>query len=150
MTLPTFLRCIASGLLLAAAAIGFAQPPAASAWADPTRPPGIAAAEASASAPHAAKAASAPAPAAPRLQSVQVGGSQASALVDGRIVEVGDALGAKRVAAIDTEGLTLRDANGRSERLSLISAAIDKRDGGSPRPVAALSNGQEGREGRRQ
>lgn len=136
------------GLLVALAAA--AQAPAAT-WADPTRPAGLPAADAAASAPRAAaRAASAPAPAAPRLQSVQIGASgSASALVDGRIVQVGDTLGALRVAAIDADGLTLRDAKGRSERLTLLPATIAKRDGGSLQPVAAASERLAGREGRR-
>ena len=153
MTLPTLFRSLALGLLLAAQASGHAQPPAATAWADPTRPAAALAAEGGASAPRAAKAAnaaSAVAHAAPQLQSLQVGSGQASALVDGRIVQAGDTLGTKRVVAIDADGLTLRDASGRSERMLLIPATIAKRDGDSPRPVAALSNGNESREGRRQ
>ncbi|HEV8690032.1 MAG TPA: hypothetical protein VGQ91_07045 [Ideonella sp.] len=134
-------RSLSLGLLLAAAG-GFAQPPAASAWADPTRPPAAPAAEGGASAPRAARAASAPV--APQLQSLQLGAGQASALVDGRIVQTGDALGSKRIVAIDADGLTLRDANGRSERMLLIPATIAKRDGEFPRPVAALSNGSQG------
>ena len=139
------LRLLLLGPLLTFGAIGLAQPPASSEWADPTRPPVMAAAE-GASAPRPARAASAPA--APQLQSVQVGGAAPSALVDGRIVEVGDALGAMHVVAIDTEGLTLRNAAGRTERMLLISASIAKREGASTRPVAALAGAQSA-EGRR-
>lgn len=141
-------------LTAALAATAAAQPPASSAaWADPTRPAGALAADAAASAPRAAaRAASAPTPAAPRLQSVQIGADgSASALVDGRIVQAGDALGALRVAAIDADGLTLRDAKGRSERLNLLPAAIVKlarRDGGAPQPLAAATERLAGREGR--
>ncbi|MFO1339326.1 MAG: hypothetical protein U1F53_14055 [Burkholderiaceae bacterium] len=96
---------------------------------------------------------------------MQVGPTgQTSALVDGRVLQAGDALGDARIVAIDADGLTLRDAKGRTERLLLLSQAIAKRDGGAPqpqaaapassrtspaRPVAALSNGQPGSEERR-
>jgi hypothetical protein len=73
---------------------------------------------------------------------------EASALVDGRLVQAGDMLGALRVVAIDVDGLTLRDAKGRTERLNLIHPAIVKRDGGPQRPLAALSAGRASREGR--
>jgi hypothetical protein len=135
----TALRCFVVGLLLGAFTVAFAQP-AASAWADPTRPAGALAADAGASAPRAARAAaaaSAAAPAVPQLQSLQVGANgQSTALVDGRVMQTGDALGAARIVAIDADGLTLRDAKGRTERLLLINAAIAKRDGGTPAPLA--------------
>ncbi len=136
----TALRCFVVGLLLGAFTAAFAQP-AATAWADPTRPAGALAAEGGASAPRAARpasAASAAASAVPLLQSLQVGANgQSSALVDGRVVQAGDALGASRIVAIDADGLTLRDAKGRTERMLLISAAIAKRDSGTPTPTAA-------------
>ena len=135
----TALRCFVIGLLLSAFTAAFAQP-AASAWADPTRPAGALAAEGGASAPRAARAASAAsaaAPTAPQLQSLQVGANgQSTALVDGRVVQAGDALGASRIVTIDADGLTLRDAKGRTERMLLISAAIAKRDS-TPTPMAA-------------
>lgn len=135
-----FLVCAAS--LALAPALHAGPPQAASTWADPTRPAGLPAADsgAPAGAARPARAASATAaPAAPRLQSVQVGANgQASALVDGRLLQPGDALGAARIVAIDAEGLTLRDAKGRTERLNLISTAIAKQAGGAERPVAAL------------
>ncbi|MEK8029509.1 hypothetical protein AACH06_01635 [Ideonella sp. DXS29W] len=149
-SLPTCLSVALPGLWLAlmlglAVTPGPAQAQAASAtataWADPTRPP-AAAAEAG-SAPrsaHAAGAASAPPAAAPQLQSLQVGtNGQASALVDGRFVQAGDAIGAARVITIDAEGLTLRDGQGHTQRLLLISAAIAKRDGGPAMPTTASS-----------
>lgn len=133
-----FLVCAAS---LALAPVLHAGQPQS--WADPTRPAGLAAADSGApagTAPRPARAASAAAtPAAPKLQSVQVGANgQASALVDGRLLQPGDVLGAARIVAIDAEGLTLRDAKGRTERLNLISTAIAKQAGGAERPVAAL------------
>jgi hypothetical protein len=141
--LRSFLVGLMVGALTVAVSPAHAQS-AATAWADPTRPAGVVAADAGASAPRAAKpanAASAPAPAAPRLQSVQVGADgQASALVDGRVVQAGDSVGSSRIVAIDVEGLTLRDAAGRTVRMSLISASIAKRDGGPATPMASTSN----------
>ncbi len=150
MRLPSFRFALV--LLMTATSVEAA--PAASPWADPTRPPGLVAAEGAASAPRAARpasGASTAAPAVPQLQSVQVGtDGRASALVDGRLLQAGDALGGSRVVAIDAEGLTLRDARGRTERLPLITSSIAKRDGGSERPVAVAADArQPGREGRR-
>ena len=124
------------------------------AWADPTRPAGIVAAEGAASAPRVARAAvaaSAAAPAIPQLQSIQIGSDgSATALVDGRLLQAGDTLGGSRIAAIDAQGLTLRNAQGRVERLSLISSSIAKRDGGPERPMAALTEPRPaGRQGQR-
>jgi MSHA biogenesis protein MshK len=148
------MTALMSALVLTAAA--HAQQPPAGTWADPTRPAAAQAADTGASVPRAARAAgaaSAPAPALLQLQSVQVGASgQTSALVDGRTVQLGDALGASRIVAIDADGLTLRDAKGRTERLLLIPSAIAKRDGSPERPLAALSTGthpRAGREGQR-
>jgi hypothetical protein len=145
---------VAFALIVLLSSAAFAQPPATTTWADPTRPAGALAAEGAASAPRASRpaaAASAAAPAIPQLQSVQVGTEgRATALVDGRLLQAGDALGGSRVIAIDAEGLTLRDAKGRTERLALISSSIAKRDGGLQKPVAvATETRQAGREGRR-
>jgi hypothetical protein len=139
-------------LLLATTAAQAA--PGAMTWNDPTRPAGALAADAGASAPRAprpAATASSAVPATPQLQSVQVGtDGRATALVDGRLLQAGDALGASRVIAIDADGLTLRDAKGRSERLPLISSSIAKRDGGAEKPVAvATETRQAGRQGQR-
>jgi hypothetical protein len=148
---PSFHHLALAVLLTANAADAGAG---ATAWADPTRPAGILAAEGSASAPRVARAAapaSAAAPAIPQLQSVQVGtNGSATALVDGRLLQVGDTLGGSRIVAIDAEGLTLRNAQGRNERLSLISSSIAKRDGGPERPMAALTEPRPaGRQGQR-
>lgn len=141
--LRSFLVGLVVGALTVAVSTAHAQS-AATAWADPTRPAGLVAAEASAAAPRAAKpasAGSAAAPAAPQLQSVQVGANgQASALVDGRVVQAGDSVGSARIVAIDVDGLTLRDAAGRTVRMPLITAAIAKRDGGPAVPMASASN----------
>lgn len=131
---------LAATLALLATATGAGQAQPANTWADPTRPAGTATDGTAPAAPRAARAASAPAAvaAAPQLQSVQVGShGQASALVSGRLVQPGDMLGAARIVAIDADGLTLRDAKGRTERLTLLSAAIAKQAGGPERPVAA-------------
>lgn len=137
---PCLALIAGTAVMLAAtpALAGPAQP--ATTWADPTRPAGAETSGAAPAAPRAARAASAPAvaAAAPQLQSVQLGSNgQASALVSGRLVQPGDTLGASRIVAIDADGLTLRDAKGRTERLTLISAAIAKQAGGTERPVAA-------------
>jgi hypothetical protein len=79
--------------------------------------------------PVAAAASTAPkaAPAPPRLQSVQLGRSgEATALVDGRLLRVGDALGEAKVVAIDLQGLQLRGPRGE-ERLWLLAALVPNR-----------------------
>lgn len=125
-------------------------PMMAAAQADPTRPPAALLAPApGASAPHAAAPASAPAPHVTRVQSVQVPhGGAASALVDDKLVFVGDRVGERSVTAIDGEGVLLRDARGRVSRLPLIDAQVVKlnlsnRPGLAPAPVAALAGGKQ-------
>ena len=103
--------------LLLAPAPAAAAPPAG--LADPTRPPGAAQATGP------AQRAAAPQAAAvdpPQLQSVQLGrGGETSALVDGRLLRVGDRLGEARVVAIDLQGLQLQGPRG-AERLWLLDA----------------------------
>jgi hypothetical protein len=88
-------------------------------------------------------------PAAPRLQSVQVPQhGVASALVDNKLLFVGDKLGGRTVVAIDVQGLQLRDAKGRTERMPLIDAAVVKQaaalpPGPAPASVAAMAGGQQ-------
>ncbi len=77
---------------------------------DPTRPPTAALASPE-------PAASKPAPA-PRLQGLRLGNAP-SALVDGRLLRVGDRLGDARVQAIDAQGLLLKPAEGPSLHLGL-------------------------------
>jgi hypothetical protein len=121
------------GLLLAASVSASAQ-----GLADPTRPPASFGPATAASAAPRAVAASAPAPHALRVQSVQLPREgRASALVDNRLVFVGDKLGAGTVAAIDAQGVELRRADGRSERLRLIDAAIVKQAALAPAPSTA-------------
>ena len=138
--LPATLLVLALVLALGAAAGARAE-----AIADPTRPPQAAPASA---APAPARAASA-APAAPlRLQSVQLPRHGApSALVDNRLVFVGDKLGGATVLAIDAAGVQLSSARGVVERLRLIDARIVKQavvpTGTAPAPMASLAGGQQ-------
>lgn len=142
--LRSFLVGLAAGVVAVAATTNVHAQSNSSAWADPTRPAGAVAAEAGASGPRAARpanAASAVASGAPQLQSVQVGtNGQASALVDGRVVQAGDSVGSARIVAIDVDGLTLRDASGRTVRMHLLSSAIAKKDGAPVVPMASSSN----------
>lgn len=110
-------RLLLSLPLLLAPALAAGAPPAG--LADPTRPP-VAVAAPVALAPHLPRRA---APVPPRLQSVQLGrgGAAATALVDGRLLRVGDALGEAKVVAIDLQGLQLLGPQG-SERLWLLAA----------------------------
>lgn len=108
---------------------------------DPTRPPsavlramsskgsggqgaGLSAASAAPGASAPASGASAPAVRRePRLMSVRVGADHGSvALLDGRLVMVGDRVGDATVASIDDDGVVLRGPKG-SQRLSLTPAA---------------------------
>lgn len=114
-------------LLLLAAGGATAAPPAG--LADPTRPPVVTATPVAAASSTAPKAAPVP----PRLQSVQLGrGSEATALVDGRLLRVGDTLGEAKVVAIDLQGLQLMGPRG-SERLWLL-AALMQRPSSPPSP----------------
>jgi hypothetical protein len=111
---------------MAGAALLFATPAFAEPVLDPTRPMAALLGEPADAGPakaarSAAPAASAPAAASPRLQSVQTSNSgAASALLDGRLVRVGDRVGEQSVAAIDRRGLTLRGPRGE-QRLSLLT-----------------------------
>lgn len=98
-----------------AAVFAYAEPPVA----DPMRPAQAAAAPAE-TAPRAAAAAEAAPPVWPQLQAVQVGGGYATtALIDGRLVRVGDKIGALTLVAIDPEGVLLRGPR-FEQRLSLL------------------------------
>lgn len=124
----------AAGLLALLPLASLAAPPLA----DPTRPPAFAAPAAegagrSAGPARGAVALPAPPPAsAPVLQSLQLGPGQASALVDGRLLRVGDRLGQRTLVAIDAQGLTLRTEAGRSERLELLSGVVKHAVGAAP------------------
>ena len=131
-SMPRHLRRRHPGWLLLAAGAAAAAPPTG--LADPTRPPGVVAA------PMAAAAGTVPktAPAPPRLQSVQLGrAGESSALVNGRLLRVGDALGEAKVVAIDLQGLQLQGPRG-SERLWLLAALVQQRSAPpSPPPTPA-------------
>jgi hypothetical protein len=114
-------------LRLAFAAALFAAHAAAEPVLDPTRPMAALLGEPAEAGPSKAPRAAAAAPAAsaapstPRLQSVQTSANGASsALLDGRLVRVGDRVGEQSVAAIDRHGLTLRGPRGE-QRLSLLT-----------------------------
>ena len=149
MTPDSHLAALARGLSTAALAC-FAA--AAFAGNDPTAPPpGLNGASegtprAAAHAASAAPAASAPIAQAPRLESVRFGGDQpATALVDGRMVHVGDRVGDAVVIAIDDQGLSLRSAKG-APRLLALAPGIHKTpstgSGGddSQRPPLAMAS----------
>jgi hypothetical protein len=116
-------------LLHAAWAAAFLSAPAvAQPVPDPTRPAAALTGDTADTARPAKAAARSAAPAAsavsatPRLQSVQLGAEGASsALLDGRLVHLGDRIGDKTVAAIDRHGLTLRGASGGEQRISLLA-----------------------------
>lgn len=123
-TLRRLLRHAAAGLTAAGAIAGaavVAAPPAA-VLADPTRPPAALAAVpgpvASGRVTPAARPDAAPraeAGTAPRLQSLRVPAQgPASALIDGRVVKLGDSVGDRVVAAIDANGVLLRSAGARN------------------------------------
>ena len=119
------LWCLALGAVLPAQAQN-------AGLADPTRPPGVApvasprALANGAARPLVSPASAPPAPLAPKLQSVQLGaGRPATALVDGRLVRVGDRIGEAQVVTIDLQGLQLQGPHG-AERLPLLSAVIQK------------------------
>ena len=85
----------------------------------------------------AAPAASVAAAAPPRLQAVQLSNQgTASALLDGRVVHVGDRVGEASVVAIDGLGITLRGARG-DQRLSLLSGVTKTASRAMPEPTQA-------------
>jgi len=90
-----------TGLWLIASSLAEAAPPLA----DPTRPAGFAEPAPMSARPRLAT----PSPPAPaKLMSVQVlSQGRSSALVDGRVVHIGDRLGEWTVVAIDAQGIVL-------------------------------------------
>jgi hypothetical protein len=119
--MPRRLHPLALLLLLAAAETG-AAPPAG--LVDPTRPPGAAPARAAASARAPAGSPAAELRQPPQLQAVQLArGGASTALVDGRLLRVGDRLGDAKVVGIDLQGLQLQGPRG-TERLWLLAAVV--------------------------
>jgi len=112
--LPSFL--LAPALAAAAQPMGLI---------DPTRPPGAQPVQAAASTRTAAAVPAGVPLQPPLVQSVQLGrGGAATALVDGRLLRVGDRLGDAQVVAIDMKGLQVRGPRGL-ERLWLLAALND-------------------------
>ena len=90
--------------------------------ADPTRPAGVAE-RPTGSATRGASAGAAP-PLWPQLQSVQVGApGGSSALLDGRVVRVGERIGEVTVVAIDAQGVLLRAAR-YEQRIALVPGIV--------------------------
>jgi len=100
--------------LLALVVAGIA--PAARAL-DPTQPP---AALRAAPAPALDGAASAPLPARPRLQGLRVG-SDPSALINGQLLRPGQRWQGHTLLRVEVDGVVLRDPEGRSLRLRLLT-----------------------------
>lgn len=114
--------------LLLVPAVAAAGPPLG--LVDPTRPPSAAPAQAAAPSRPAASAPDMPAPP-PQLQAVQLArGGASTALVDGRLLRVGDRVGDAKVVAIDLQGLQLQGPRG-TERLWLLAAVVQP----SPPPL---------------
>jgi hypothetical protein len=109
--------------------------------ADPTRPAGSAVASPGVANARGARTTGEPAapPVWPKLQSVQVGDNgSASAMIDGRIVQLGDAVGPLKIVAIDAQGVLLRGAR-FEQRLALLPG-IEKTalaQPAAPQPVIA-------------
>ena len=113
----TFLLLVVGLSLLAAAPAH-----AGSALADPTRPAGFTQTVPTPAVRGvgAVDAAAVPAPVRPTLQSLQVSvGGGSSALVDGRVVRVGDRLGETVVVTIDAQGISLRGPR-YEQRIALV------------------------------
>ncbi len=116
---PARWRWLCAAATLCAASI-------ATAGNDPTAPPpgltsqGDAPVRAAARAASGASAARASVVVAPHVDSVRSGGGQpATALIDGRMVRVGDRMGDAVVTAIDDQGVTLRPGKGTARWLAL-------------------------------
>jgi hypothetical protein len=115
---------------------------------DPTRPAAALLGEpaearpAKAAARSAAPAASAAKSAPTRLRSVQLGSTAgtSSALLDGRLVRLGDRVGDKSVAVIDRHGLTLRGPGGE-QRISLLYGITQAASRAAPPDTDTLATG---------
>ena len=133
--------------LMAALLVGMPAAAHAQTVTDPTRPPASAAAAAAADPAdrHADAAARLPRPAAapasaPQLQSIQRPATgAASALVDGRLMRVGERIGDQTIVAIDTHGVQLRNARGALQTLTLLSGVNKTPSLGFTEPGQALA-----------
>ena len=121
----TAIACCAAGLLITDMAT-------AQELADPTRPAGAVERALPAAAPGVAGTV---APRTwPQLQSVQIPAQgAASALVDGRVVRVGERIGDVTVVAIDAEGILLRAAR-YEQRIALVPGIV--KTASAPTPIS--------------
>ena len=111
----TFFRHAIGLSLLAAAPVH-----AALVLTDPTRPAGFTRAASTPAARGVGDAGAVPVPVMPKLQSLQVSvRGLSSALVDGRVVRVGDRLGETVVVTIDAQGILLRGPR-YEQRIALV------------------------------
>jgi hypothetical protein len=80
--------------------------------------------------------------AAPRLQSVRLASnpSASTALLDGRLVRLGDRIGEHSIAAIDRNGITLRGPRGE-QRLSLLLGITQTASREAPPATDMLATG---------
>lgn len=135
MRLPHTIGLLLLALAGAVTGLGVVAAPPALNLPDPTRPPAAVAAAAAVPGPSASGRVTGTAPstpsteagrsaALPRLQSVQLRGGADSALIDDRMVRVGDKVGERIVVAIDAEGVLLRGSgagsSGGERRLRLL------------------------------
>lgn len=124
MYLPVAAGCAAAWLSAAAEPM----------LADPTRPPGAMAAAALPAHPGSALAAPSTWPALRALRIAPHG--ESSALLDGRVVRVGERAGDAVVLAIDADGVVLR-RGGIDRRLALLPATTPTHDARPPPPIQA-------------
>ena len=90
----------------------------------------------------AAAAAASAVPATPRLQSVRLAAepAESTALLDGRLVRLGDRVGERIVVAIDRHGITLRGPGGE-QRLSLLAGISQTASREAPPAADTLATG---------
>ena len=81
-------------------------------------------------------------PASPRLQSVRLASTStaSTALLDGRLVRIGDRVGEQSIAAIDRHGITLRGPRGE-QRLSLLLGITQTASREAPPTIDTLATG---------
>jgi len=135
--------------LLTALLAFVATAPQAQTVTDPTRPPASAMVSAPAepadrnangdSAARPPRPAAVPA-SAPQLQSIQrTTSGPANALVDGRLVRVGERIGDQTIVAIDSHGVQLRGGRGALQTLSLLSGVNKTPSLGNTEPAQAVA-----------